>query len=220
MDLNSLMSASEAGVVLGVLLEGTEYVPPIHKRWPSLKKIGFAILVLSLVADWRFQSAINEEQTRLLLAADNRIASLQTKLIQVAPRAELLYGESRKKLVGRLKESRFASQKVETRFCDASFNRSYIDTETMAFAMLLPSIMQEAGWTADLANRREGCNGTGIWVQVAPNASAQTREAATALADALKALPVGANRTADLTSAEGLPTDSETVVVTVEAHPI
>jgi hypothetical protein len=76
MEPNSLMSVSEAGVVLGIVLKGTKYVPSIRRRWPPLERIGFAILVLSLVADWHFQSAINERQTQALINAGNRIASL------------------------------------------------------------------------------------------------------------------------------------------------
>jgi hypothetical protein len=86
MELNSLMSISEAGVVAGVVLEGTEYIPSIHNRWPSLEKIGFLLLVLALVADWHFQSAINEQQTQELIAANNRIVAL-------SPRTALLNGE-------------------------------------------------------------------------------------------------------------------------------
>jgi hypothetical protein len=67
------MSIAEAGVLFGVLLEGTEYIPPIRKRWPALEKIGFLVLVISLAADWRFQSAINEQQTDDLIKAEQRL---------------------------------------------------------------------------------------------------------------------------------------------------
>src|SRR5260370_29078301 len=72
MDLNSLMSVAEFGVVVGVLMEGAEYVPWIHNRWPIIERLGFLILVVSLVADWHFQSAINERQTQALIAPDHR----------------------------------------------------------------------------------------------------------------------------------------------------
>src|SRR5712692_2190354 len=74
--LNSLMSAAELGVVIGVVLEGIEHIPSIKARWPILEKIGFAILVLSLIGDWHFQSEINERHTNDLISAHNRIAEL------------------------------------------------------------------------------------------------------------------------------------------------
>jgi len=83
MSLNSLMSLSEAGVVLGVVLEGTEYVPVINNKWPQLEKIGFLILVMALVADWHFQSAINDQQTTALISASTRLATLNLRASQL-----------------------------------------------------------------------------------------------------------------------------------------
>src|SRR5260370_42316734 len=148
MELLSFMSVPGAGVFVGVVLEGTEYPPPIHKRWPALEKIGFLILILSLVADWHFQSAINERQTQELIAANNRIA-------RQGPRAELLYGDSRKTLVAALKKQEFAGQKMETRYCGISFSRAYVDEDTMSVAMRLPDVFREAGGSADFPVRRE-----------------------------------------------------------------
>ena len=72
------MSASEFGVVAGVVLEGIEYIPAIHRRGPMLEKVGFLVLVLSLVADWHFQSQINERHTNALISANDRIAALRS----------------------------------------------------------------------------------------------------------------------------------------------
>lgn len=87
------MSASEFGVVVGVVLEGTEYIPSIHRRWPILEKIGFLLLVLSLVADWHFQSQINERHTNALLSANTRIAELNLKATQLTKDAENARGQ-------------------------------------------------------------------------------------------------------------------------------
>jgi hypothetical protein len=207
------MWVSEAGVVLGVVLEGTEYVPPIHKRWPTLEKIGFLILVLSLVADWHFQSMINEEQTQDLIAAENRI-------VRMGPRAELLYGESRTNLVTGLKKPEFAQQKVEIKVCDVSFNQYFVDDDTLTVAERLQGILQESGWSADLPDRKRCNGGTGIWIQVSPKASRHTRDAAALLTASLKTLPMEADQTADLVAPEEVPKSVDTIVITVEAHPL
>jgi hypothetical protein len=43
-----------------------------------LEKVGFLVLVLSLVADWHFQSQINERHTNALISANDRIAALRS----------------------------------------------------------------------------------------------------------------------------------------------
>jgi hypothetical protein len=74
------MSGAEMGVVVGVVLEGTEYVPSIKKRWPFLEKIGFLILVLALIADWDFQSRINTQLTQDLISANAANLALEKKM--------------------------------------------------------------------------------------------------------------------------------------------
>jgi hypothetical protein len=76
--LNFLMSLAEIGVIVGVALAGTEYLA-IHDRWPKLTKIGFLILVLSLIADWRAQSKINSHLVDELVAARSRIRVLSPR---------------------------------------------------------------------------------------------------------------------------------------------
>lgn len=73
--LNILMSLAEIGVIIGVALAGTEYLA-IHNRWPKLTKIGFLILVLSLIVDWRVQSKINGHLVDELVAGRSRISAL------------------------------------------------------------------------------------------------------------------------------------------------
>jgi hypothetical protein len=73
--LNVLMSLAEIGVIVGVALEGTEYLA-IHNRWPKLTKIGFLIIVLSLIADWRVQSTINRRLADELVGARSIISAL------------------------------------------------------------------------------------------------------------------------------------------------
>jgi hypothetical protein len=130
--------------------------------------------------------------------ADQIRTNLQTKLIEVAPRVESLYGKSREQLVGALRKPEFKGQKIETRYCGISFSRGYIDTDTLGVAMRLPDVFWEAGWATDFPVRNEGCSGEGIWIQVSPKASKHTRDAAALVASSLKALPTVANLTADL----------------------
>jgi hypothetical protein len=161
------------------------------------------------------------EGTKADDVADQIRTNLQMKVIRVAPRAELLYGESRKALVARLKQSRFTGQKVETRFCDLYFSRSFIDPEVMSFAMLLPNILRDAGWSAPFAAPQEGCNGTGVWVMVTRNATKATRDAANALCSAFADLPLVVNpKVQELSPGEPEPKDANAVVILVEAHPI
>jgi hypothetical protein len=202
MELNSLMSMSEAGVVVGVLLEGAEYIPPIHRRWPALEKIGFLVLVLALVADWHFQSAINEHQTEDLISANNR-------LIALAPRYWRVLTD-RDKRVTALKP--FAKQKVAILEC------SFVpltDAEIPALSMTLASLLDESDWrnawgesislpdrtnttaTSRLFNKIDfmsldkGRCTQGLFVEVAPTAPSQTRNAATELAKAILAVDLG-----------------------------
>ena len=71
--------------------------------------------------------------------ADKIRTNLQIKLVEVAPRAELLHGESRKQLGAALKNPGFKGQQIETRYCGTSFSRAYIESrpsasETLSFS--------------------------------------------------------------------------------------
>lgn len=180
MELNSLMSIAEAGVVLGVILEGTEYVPSVHKRWPVLEKVGFLILVLSLVGDWHFQSAINAQQTQDLIAARNRIIAL-------SPRSWSLTPDVNQKLVAALKP--FAGQKV-----DLVIRVHGDTTEPSFFASGLREIFEDSDWRDPLGKPFsasfaplvvDDAGVTGVMIETGPHASSQMGNAATALASAL-----------------------------------
>lgn len=137
MGLNSLMSISEAGVLVGVILEGTEYIPPIHQRWPALEKVGFLVLVLALIADWRFQSAINERQTQDLIAARNRIIAL-------SPRAWFLTPEVDKELIAALRP--FAGQKVDFVIWRQDTDPMDPTEQSLLATRLRDDVMIPAGW--------------------------------------------------------------------------
>jgi hypothetical protein len=189
MELNSLMSIAEAGVVFGVILQGTEYVPPIHRRWPALEKVGFLVLVLALVADWHFQSAINERQTQDLITANNRIAML-------ARRYQRLWLDQDKR-VAALKP--FAKQKVAILACSSD----PWNTEIPALALEIAGILDNSNWlnpwgepilvrngpgSGGLFNKIEfpasdGRCTQGLFVEVPPTAPREVRKAATVLAE-------------------------------------
>jgi len=195
------MSISEVGVVLGVVLEGTEYIPPIHRRWPALEKIGFLVLVLALVADWHFQSAINERQTQDLIRANNRIVGL-------SPRYQWLWPDKDRR-VAALKS--FAKQKVAILEC--SSNRW--DTEIPALAMAIAGLLDDSDWlnpwgksilvpdrhsepkaASRMFNKiifdaTDGRCTQGVFVERPPNAPSSVRKAATELATEILGVDMG-----------------------------
>jgi hypothetical protein len=213
-----LALASTLAVLVGLYLE--THIKRRDVEYPMREKRGEIWVLLGVIGEFGFGVIVFILASTVDTRQRLEIAGLETKLIEVAPRSELLYGESRKNLVVSLKKPQFAGQKVEIRFCDVSFNRYFIDSDTLTLAGRLHDVLQEAGWSADFPDRK-GCNGTGVWVQVDPNASAQTRKAAAYLVASLKSLPMVADLTADLTGPSGEPPkDVNAVVVTVEAHPI
>jgi hypothetical protein len=152
-----------------------------------IQKIGFLILIVALVGDWHFQSAINEEQTDELVSAQNRIVAL-------SPRYWLM-GAGGERIVSALKP--FARQRV------VIFNCENIDPiEPMTAAMGLATCLREAEWTnawgqpmtgSEPADRlmfrvvdpTVGRCSQGIFIEVQPTAPSRTRRAAKALATAL-----------------------------------
>jgi hypothetical protein len=178
MSSETLMSVAEAGVVLGVLLEGTEYIKFIHQRWPALERIGFAILILSLVADWRFQSQINEQHTQALLAADNRIASL-TKVRNafeeyLSPRS-FIRQQQTDAIVAKLKP--FAPQEIDLYWYPA-------DLEANSFEGTMNDLLKFwCGWKVKDVPLDHGEYGSAVWDD---SQDSRTSKAAHALTDALR----------------------------------
>ena len=187
------------------------------------------------------RASANEEETARLTGENLK---LQQELIAQGSRRALLYGKNRQKLVERLKP--FAKQRIEVRVCQVSMNPFSIDNDTMGVAMLLQYILStEAHWQVNpLAF--ENCSGTGISINLPPKAPSSAVKAATALLVALRELPliaVGSSviRIESPRAEQGSifdcgnlpagggncantpvvvpPLDSETIVLTVLAHP-
>ncbi len=221
MELNSWMSVAEAGVVLGVLLEGSEYIPAIHKRWPALEKIGFLILVVALVADWRFQSMINERQTQALVAAYERI-------VRLSPRPALM---NNKESLAALSNaaSRYAGQKFEM---FVNMNTADDREEVALTASQIDAVFAGAGWLGPSGRKIEFPNGIGsnvgynppkhegvhgILFETASDAPTGTSEAADEMVKALTSLGLFAyhNKTSTF---EGLSVPSRDVIVITVAR--
>lgn len=211
--LNILMSVSELGVVTGVILEGTEYVPTIHQRWPILEKVGFFILILSLVGDWHFQSAINQQQTEALIAANSRIATL-------LPRSLALYSDS-DEIAQAL--SSWRGQKVDIMLGVGSAKSMAILEEPFGTAFALDWTLDHAGWLRTTAIgsgfHARGIDIVGISIEVLPEASANTRAAAlelhSQLAKASLDVWMDTGFSPDPTSPWPKRDDASTIVVTI-----
>jgi hypothetical protein len=184
--LNLLMSVSELGVVIGVALEGTEYIPPIHKRWPWLEKLGFMVLVIALLGDWHFQSKINEHLTNDLIAADVRIATL-------LPRTALLNGGGLKLVLA--VAARYSGQKFEIfENLETADDRE----EVHLCAVQIDAVLNGSGWLDPLGKKNAPTKGWnighdppnrngvhGILIETHFDAPQQTKAAADALTKAL-----------------------------------
>jgi hypothetical protein len=153
--------------------------------------------------------------------ADQIRTNLQTKLIELMPRSQFLHGQPRSDLIARIRP--FAGQKVETRYCEASFTRYFIDPETMSVAMTLPAIVKEARWSGSDFLLRENCRGNApIEILVSSSASKRTHDAAEGLRFALSKVPFAVSSQVASPKERGQrePDDTNTVVVMVWDHPL
>jgi hypothetical protein len=171
--LNFLMSCAEAGVVVGVILEGTEHIPRIHKRWPKLERLGFIVLVVCLIGDWNFQARINEHNTNDLIAAKNRI-------VELSPRYWLLTTEVNKSLVDTLKP--FAGQRIELKLCSGIDDWHEAAQTTL---MLWDNVFNPAKWLVKYSPEPCGGSGGSMAVGITATAAAKTISAAKALVSTL-----------------------------------
>lgn len=135
--LNTLMSVSEFGVVTGVVLEGTEYIPAIHRKWPWLERVGFLVLVIALIGDRHFQSAINKQQSQDLIAARDRIVAL-------SPRGWLLTPDVNNQVIAELKP--FAGQRVDFVIWRQGANSANTTEQSFFISRLWDNVLGFAGW--------------------------------------------------------------------------
>ena len=192
-------------------------------KWNKWLKI-FKILVIigvggELVAD----GGIYFFSIRLQTISDSEIAVLRLKaaelekdLISVGSRTRLLYGKRRELLVEELRS--YAGQKAEVRFCQQYLT----DNDTMGVALLLlNTILPEAHWSVRTL-APENCGGTGVSVSVSSRASPATRNAADAVVSAFSEVQVGVvgQKVFYLLPGEQEPSDVNTVVIVVLAHPL
>jgi hypothetical protein len=150
--------------------------------------------------------------------ADEIRFKLETELLEVGPRTQLLYGQPRADFVARMK--RFKGQNVETRYC-RQYMDSPINEEAMSVAMLLPVRLKEAGWNAPFAAPLD-CGGQGITVTVGSKASTRTHAVAEALRFAIGKIPLFVDDKVGDVKAMGVPepNNPNSVVLLVFAHPL
>lgn len=161
---------------------------------------------------------------------------IETRLVELGPRANLLNGKNRETLISATKA--FAPQKAEIWYCATSFNNFFVDQDTMSVATLMRVILGDKGAHWSLPPLAQAnCTGTGISIRVGTKASESTKKAAQALLAALTALPLvvigPAVEVSDVKRApqprvfdQNLkrelffpPLGTDTIVVTVLSHP-
>ena len=215
--LNTLMSVSEFGVVVGVALEGTEYVPCVHAHWPWLKKLGFVVLVISLIGDWHFQSAINTSLTNEIIAADTRIVGL-------LPRTAILNGQLA--MLAKV-ASPYSGQKFKM---SANLQTADDREEVRLCAIQLLAMLSGAKWLNPFGKQYDLTKGFdpnieydppdrtgvyGIFFETASGAPLRTQEAAELLTKAVKSIGLFAYH--DVVT-KGLPAPSDDVIVITVAR--
>jgi len=132
----------------------------------------------------KFALSVQEERAANL---EKEAAALLKQLIDQGPRSHLLYGERQERLIEQLKP--FTGQKIEVRFCRASFNQFFIDNDTMGVVMRLQDILRKSLWSV-IPFVIDNCGGNGIEVSVNPKAPDTVRKAADALWLALHEVPL------------------------------
>lgn len=172
--------------------------------------------------------------------ANERAAGLEVEALQLrkelllqGPRANLIAGDTRKKLADALKP--FAKQPVDVR-CSASVimvnsrivQVTPIGDDTAGLASTLIGVLKEVGWSVPSEPMPSSLKGQGITIELGANASHQTRAAAQALAEALRHISLAVNGPSE--STEPLrkrvgedtiqpPFGDDTIVVDVLPHP-
>jgi len=158
---------------------------------------------------------------------------LRRELVSQGPRANLISGETRQKLVDALKP--FAKQKVDVRHsATVMMVNSHIvqvtplGDDTLTLANVLIGVLKDADWSLPANALPSRLQGQGITVQFTRAASQRTKAAAEALVLALKNVPLtvagpfeGEDNTVTRVGEDVIHPvfDGETIVVDVQIHP-
>jgi hypothetical protein len=200
--------------------------------------VGAGALITGKIISDRQEEKIREFDKKLTDAKEHaanlelEAVSLRKELISQGSRVNLLYGKTAETFISELKP--FASQRVEIRYSGVSFNQYHIDADTMGVAMRLQYLLGQAGWdVAPLLT--DNSNGAAIWVAISSKAPESTTKAARCLLDSLRSVPLKVNDQPIISDAlrppqsqifsqdgkkiELRPLTSDTIVVTVLAHP-
>jgi hypothetical protein len=172
--------------------------------------------------------------------ANERAAGLEVEALELrkqlqeqGPRAYLLTGDKRRKLVEALKP--FAGQKIDVRYSAATIMvngavvmSSPMGDDALGLAKALIGVLKDAGWNAPSTPLIGSLQGEGIEVEVLPASSNQTRMAAHAIVEALRKVSIAASDPTLTTDALGQrvgkenivpPFDSNTIVLVILTHP-
>jgi hypothetical protein len=203
-------------VGIGILWEA-EAITVSHKRAGRLVLWGVVLETVCSIALFSFDEGISHTQQSTIDAQQEKIITLDARLIEVAPRGDSLRGKNRDDLVAVLRP--FGAQKVETHFCRQPF--PVFDDEAIETAMIVASAMREATWQSPYPTAVQGCGGAGMMVFVSSQASARTQEAANVLQSALTRAFRNVGRANNVESlGQPPPKDPEAIVVLVLSHPL
>jgi hypothetical protein len=193
------------GIVLDELRHGKFWSLPT-----ILVVVGIAIEAGGTIALFEFDEGISHAQ-------EEKIIFLETRLVSLLPREQLLLGKPRDDFISKIKS--FAGQKVEVRFCKQPY--PVYDDEATTAAMQLASAMRNADWKSPHPIAVTGCGGEGIMMFVGSGASLDTRMAAEALKSAIAALPANIGKLDNADNfGKPVPRDPDTIVVMVLSHPL
>jgi hypothetical protein len=226
-----LYDVANCGLIAGLVVG---FVSTALVVWMGNVKEGY--LRQSLAEVNRQASDANERAKALdLEAAALEFAnlSLQKELLKQGPRENLIVGETRHTLVGVLKS--FAGQKIDVRHSASTptvngeiVSSLPIGEDALGLASSLIGVLKDAGWRLPGFPLPSRSLGYGVRVEILPNASPATRNAAHMLVEALHKVPlvvsgphlVPENLAKRIgTEVQEPPFDENTIILVVMTHP-
>jgi len=211
-----------AGIAVGV---GIVFERP--KCSEKFQKIGFCCVVVGIAVECVCTVFLFGVDERISNAQQSKIVALESQIIALGPRANLLLDSTGLNPVFITKLKAFAGQKAEVRFCASAppsppKDPYFLDNEAIGFSMLLAGALQKANWNSPYADRLE-CHwfggDVGVFIRLWPNSSENTKRAAESLRSAIAELPTGAVIGGNAPEQPGTSGDPNSILVLVRPHP-